>query len=203
MKITEVAAALIWQDGKFLICQRPADKARALLWEFVGGKLEPGETGEEALVRECREELDMTVAVSGIFTDVTHEYPDLTVHLTLYHCTIAEGEPRLLEHADMAWITSDEIEKYEFCPADVEILEEIRREYPAAGIRLGKYRHFKGMEYEVIAVAKHSETLESMVVYRALYGDHGVWVRPASMWNETVQRDGRTFQRFTYIGKES
>ena len=129
MKITEVVAALIWRDGRFLICQRPANKARALLWEFVGGKIEPGESGEEALVRECREELDMTVAVGDVFTDVTHVYPDLTVHLTLYHCTIAEGEPTLLEHADMAWITPDEIGNYEFCPADVEILEKIVKTY--------------------------------------------------------------------------
>ena len=188
--MTEVVAALIWDEDRFLACQRPAHKARGLLWEFVGGKLEPGETGEEALVRECREELDMTVSVSGVFTDVTHVYPDLTVHLTVYCCSIAEGEPRLLEHADMAWITPDEIENYEFCPADVEILEKIRQEYPAEGIRLGKYRHFKGMEYEVIAMAKHSETLEPMVVYRALYGEQGLWVRPAAMWNETVDKNG-------------
>ena len=129
MKITEVVAALIWRDGRFLICQRPANKARALLWEFVGGKIEPGESGEEALVRECREELDMTVAVGDVFTDVTHVYPDLTVHLTLYHCTIAEGEPTLLEHAEMAWITPEEIGNYEFCPADVEILEKIVKTY--------------------------------------------------------------------------
>ena len=70
-------------------------------------------------------------------------------------------------------------------------------------IRLGKYRHFKGMEYEVIGIAKHSETLEEMVVYRALYGDGGIWVRPAAMWNETVERDGKSFQRFTYIGEET
>jgi len=129
MKITEVVAALIWRDGKFLICQRPANKARALLWEFVGGKIEPGESGEEALVRECREELGVTVAAGDVFTDVTHVYPDLTVHLTLYHCTIAEGEPTLLEHADMAWITPEEIGNYEFCPADVEILEKIVKTY--------------------------------------------------------------------------
>ena len=68
-------------------------------------------------------------------------------------------------------------------------------------IKIGKYRHFKGNEYEVLYIAKHSETLEDMVVYRALYGEHGVWVRPASMWNETVERDGKTYQRFTYIGE--
>lgn len=66
-------------------------------------------------------------------------------------------------------------------------------------IKLGKYRHFKGNEYEVIGIARHSETLEEMVVYRALYGDAGIWVRPAKMWNETVERDGKVFQRFTYI----
>ena len=69
-------------------------------------------------------------------------------------------------------------------------------------IKLGRYRHFKGMEYEVIGIAKHSETLEPMVVYRALYGDGGLWVRPASMWNETVERDGKTYQRFTYVEED-
>ena len=68
-------------------------------------------------------------------------------------------------------------------------------------IKLGKYRHFKGNEYEVIAIAKHSETTEDYVVYKALYGDGGMWIRPASMWNETVERDGITYRRFTYIGK--
>jgi len=69
-------------------------------------------------------------------------------------------------------------------------------------MKLGKYRHFKGMEYEVLAVAKHSETLEEMVVYKALYGEGDVWVRPISMWDETVERDGKTYKRFTYIGEE-
>ena len=70
-------------------------------------------------------------------------------------------------------------------------------------IKLGKYRHFKGREYEVLGIAKHSETLEEMVVYRALYGEGGLWVRPASMWNESVEREGKTFLRFTYIGDEA
>lgn len=69
-------------------------------------------------------------------------------------------------------------------------------------IKPGKYRHFKGKEYEVLGIAKHSETLEEMVVYRQLYGEHGLWVRPASMWEEKVERDGKTYQRFTYIGDE-
>ena len=67
----------------------------------------------------------------------------------------------------------------------------------------GRYRHFKGNEYEVLFTARHSETEEEMVVYKALYGDGGIWVRPASMWNETVERDGKTYQRFTYIGDEN
>ena len=125
MKITEVVAAIIWQDDKFMICQRPAHKARGLLWEFVGGKVEPGETKEQALIRECREELAVTLSVGEIFMDVVHEYPDLTVHLTLFNATIAEGKPVMLEHNDIRWITPSEIPTYEICPADVEILAKI------------------------------------------------------------------------------
>ena len=125
----EVVAALIWDGNKFLACQRPAHKARGLLWEFVGGKVEPGETKEEALIRECREELAVELAVGDIFMDVVHEYPDLTVHLTLYHATIADGVPQKLEHNDIRWITPQQIPEYAFCPADVEILEEIVKAY--------------------------------------------------------------------------
>ena len=109
-----------------MICQRPTHKARGLLWEFVGGKVEPGETREQALVRECREELAVTISVGETFTDVIHEYPDLTVHLTLFNATIAEGDPVMLEHNDIQWITPSEIPEYEFCPADEEILAKIR-----------------------------------------------------------------------------
>ena len=129
MKITEVVAALIRQGDKFRICQRPAHKARGLLWEFVGGKVEPGETKEQALIRECREELAVTLSVGDIFMDVIHEYPDLTVHLSLFNATIAEGEPQKLEHHDLRWITPSEIPNYEFCPADVEILAKIIETY--------------------------------------------------------------------------
>ena len=127
--MTEVVAALIWQGETFMICQRPAHKARGLLWEFVGGKVEPGETKEQALIRECREELAVTLSVGEIFMDVVHEYPDLTVHLTLFHAAVAEGEPQKLEHNDIKWITPREISQYAFCPADVEILEEITQRY--------------------------------------------------------------------------
>ena len=116
--MTEVVAALIWNGNKFLACQRPANKARGLLWEFVGGKVEQGETKEAALIRECREELGITVAVGAVF-----------VHLTVFHAKIAEGEPQKLEHHDIRWITTKEIDDYPFCPADVEILRRLKQEY--------------------------------------------------------------------------
>ncbi len=128
--MTQVVAALIWDQNKFMICQRPAHKARALLWEFVGGKVEPGETKEEALVRECREELAVTVAVGEIFCEVDHIYPDISVHLTLFYATITEGEPQLLEHRDVRWIAPSEIPQYSFCPADQEILLQLSRRCP-------------------------------------------------------------------------
>ena len=126
--MTEVVAALIWTGNRFLICLRPAHKARGLLWEFVGGKVEPGETKEQALVRECREELAVTVQVGKVFMEVTHEYPDLTVHLTLFHASIQEGTPQLLEHNDIRWITVEEIDQYSFCPADEVILDRLKEE---------------------------------------------------------------------------
>ena len=123
----DVVAALLWKGDRFLICQRPAHKARGLLWEFVGGKVEAGETPEDALKRECREELDVSVSVGDVFMEVVHEYPDITIRLTLFNAALEEGEPRRLEHNDLRWITAEEIGNYDFCPADEEILKEIRR----------------------------------------------------------------------------
>ena len=125
MNITEVVAALIWDGDKFMICQRPAHKARALLWEFVGGKVEPGETKEQALIRECQEELAVALSVGDVFMDVIHEYPDITVHLTLFSATISEGILQKVEHNNIKWITPAEIPNYNFCPADEEILKKI------------------------------------------------------------------------------
>ena len=121
----DVVAALIWNEGRFMICQRPAHKKRGLLWEFVGGKVEPGETKQQALIRECREELDIDISVGEEFMQVLHEYPDITITLTLFNASIKEGIPRLLEHNDLKWITPDEISQYDFCPADEDILKEI------------------------------------------------------------------------------
>ena len=124
--MTEVVAALIWDKNRFLACQRPAHKARGLLWEFVGGKVEPGETREQALIRECQEELAVTVAVQDVFMEVDHVYPDLTVHLTLFNASITEGIPQKIEHNDLRWITVEEIDQYPFCPADEEILRRLK-----------------------------------------------------------------------------
>ena len=126
--MTQVVAALIWDGSRFMICQRTAHKARGLLWEVVGGKVEPGETKPQALIRECREELGITVSPHALFMELDHVYPDLTIHLSLYHCSIAAGIPQLLEHNDLRWITPSEIPQYDFCPADAEILERIQAE---------------------------------------------------------------------------
>ena len=123
--MVEVVAALIWNKDRFMICQRPAHKARGLLWEFVGGKVEPGETMQQALVRECREELGIIISVGEVFMEVTHRYPDITVHLTLFNAVVAEGVPQKLEHNDIRWITPGQIPQFDFCPADVEILDRI------------------------------------------------------------------------------
>ena len=124
----EVVAALIWDKDRFMICQRPPHKARGMLWEFVGGKVEPGETKEQAIIRECREELAVLIDTGEIFLDVVHEYPDITVHLTLFRAEIREGTPQKLEHNDIRWITADEIDEYDFCPADELILKKIKQE---------------------------------------------------------------------------
>ena len=124
--MTEVVAALIWDGERFLACQRPAHKTRGLLWEFAGGKVEPNETKEDALIRECKEELDVILEVGDIFMEVTHEYPDLTVHLTLFNADLPHGEPKALEHNDLRWITVEEIDQLAFCPADEEILERLK-----------------------------------------------------------------------------
>ncbi len=124
--MTDVVAALIWDGNRFLACQRPAHKARGLMWEFVGGKVEPGESPEDALIRECREELDITVQVGNVFMTLIHEYPDLTVRLILYNASIADGIPKKLEHHDIRWITTREIDDYDFCPADEDILKQLK-----------------------------------------------------------------------------
>lgn len=120
-----VAAALIRKDDKFLICRRPNNKARGLLWEFVGGKTEPGETKEAALIRECKEELTIDIKTNGVFMHLVHEYPDTTVDLTVFNAEITGGKITLTEHSEYKWISPCEIPNHIFCPADREILKKI------------------------------------------------------------------------------
>ena len=203
-KRVEVVAALIRReiDGeeKMMICQRNAQKSNPLLWEFVGGKVEEGESLEAALIRECAEELDVTVMPGAIYSETEYEYPDIIVHLTLFLTELIGGTVQLKEHADLRWINPMEIPQFRFCPADQHFLAQIQYDYAKEHIALGRWRHFKGNCYEVIGIAKHSETLDPMVIYRALYGEGGIWARPAHMWLEMVTRDGRTFPRFAYEG---
>ena len=125
MNIVDVVAALIWNGEKFMICQRPANKKRGLLWEFVGGKVEKGESKEQALIRECKEELDIEIEVESKFFSTKHTYPDININLTFFNSRIVRGRPKLLEHNDLKWITKNEISNYNFCPADVVILKKI------------------------------------------------------------------------------
>lgn len=126
-----VAALIVHEDGKrFLLCQRPWNKARAGLWEFLGGKVEEGETKSEALVRECREEIGVTIEPLEEVIAVTHEYPDLTVHLTLIRARIASGMITLYEHQDARWVTAQEIASFSLCPADAQMVGLIREQLP-------------------------------------------------------------------------
>lgn len=124
---TEVVAALVVRGGKFLICRRAEGRARAHLWEFVGGKREAGETEAEALDRECREELGVGARTGELYCAVSYDYPDISIRLSLFRAELT-GEPRALEHEALAWIAPSEISSYAFCPADTEILEKIGRE---------------------------------------------------------------------------
>ena len=126
--MVDVVAALVRDGERFLICKRPAHKARALMWEFPGGKVEAGESPRQALVRECREELDVTLDVGGLYMQITHEYPDLQIRLSVYEAVIVSGELRNKEHEALCWILPGEIPDYEFCPADVDIIGRIHRD---------------------------------------------------------------------------
>ncbi len=127
--MVQVVAALIWKENRFMICQRPANKTRAFEWEFVGGKVEKGETLEQALIRECREEIGVEIAVDDVYTEVDHVYPDITIHLTLFNARLTGEDPKMLEHNDIRFILPAEIPQFEFCPADEEILKKITSDF--------------------------------------------------------------------------
>jgi len=124
--IIEVSAGLIFRSGRLLITQRYADAHLGGLWEFPGGKREPGETFEHCLARELREELGIRVEVGDRFESVTHAYPDKTVHLEFFLCGLPQGEPQPLGCAALKWVTRDELAAHEFPAADATLLQKLR-----------------------------------------------------------------------------
>lgn len=126
-KAIEVVAGLVRRGEEFLICRRPMHKARGGQWEFAGGKVEPGETRAQALVREFREELDVELNPGEVLLEVIHAYPDLTVRLSLLEATVTAGEPRALEHSEICWVKMPEVHAYDLCPADRELVRLLRR----------------------------------------------------------------------------
>ena len=127
--IIEVVGAIIKDGGKYLVGQRAAHKTQGGLWEFMGGKIEPGETPDEALARECREELALEIEGARIIDSVIHEYPEKTIRLTLLECRPKAGSvPQALEHQAIRWVTPEEMHGMPFCPADAELIENLFKE---------------------------------------------------------------------------
>ncbi|MGA9449861.1 MAG: 8-oxo-dGTP diphosphatase MutT [Verrucomicrobiia bacterium] len=125
-KIIDVAAALIFRDGKVLITRRHAGLHLGGLWEFPGGKREPGESFEQCLFRELREELGVESSVGDLFEEVTHAYPEKTVRLKFFICRLAQGEPQPLGCAAVKWVSQSELDEYAFPAADAKLLEKLR-----------------------------------------------------------------------------
>ena len=122
-KIVEVVGAIIKDGERYLVGQRAANKSQGGLWEFMGGKIESGETPEQALARECREELDLEIENERIIDSVVHEYSEKTIRLTLIECTLKSGSvPRPNEHQDIRWVTREEMDELDFAPADRDLI---------------------------------------------------------------------------------
>ena len=126
MKITQVVAALIWREDKILICRRPANKARALLWEFPGGKVEAGETPEKALVREIKEELAADISVGKRLTTVEYDYPEFHLVMDCYLCSVDPHALKLLEHENAEWLTWRDFNKMDWMEADKKVVEAVK-----------------------------------------------------------------------------
>jgi 8-oxo-dGTP diphosphatase len=127
VKVIEVVGAIIKDNtGRYLVGQRPVGKAQGGCWEFMGGKIEPGETFEQALARECREELDLEIENENIIDAVLHKYPEKTIRLTLISCTPKAGSvPKALEHQQIRWVAREEMDKIDFAAADRELIEKL------------------------------------------------------------------------------
>lgn len=125
-KVTQVTAAILRRGDKILICQREKIGSCALLWEFPGGKQEEGETLAECLIRECQEELGVTIQVGDVFTETQYTYGDNQMHFTFFDSRIIEGELQRTVHRDIRWVRAEELGQYTFCPADVEVAGRLR-----------------------------------------------------------------------------
>ena len=126
VSVIEVVGAIIKDGGRYLVGQRAAHETQGGLWEFMGGKIEPGETPEEALARECREELALEIEGARIIDSVIHEYPEKIIRLTLLECRPKAGPvPQALEHQAIRWVTPEEMRTMSFCPADAELLSKL------------------------------------------------------------------------------
>lgn len=204
-KTVYVAAAVLLEGGRVLATQRGYGPQKDG-WEFPGGKVEAGESPREALVREIREELAAEIALEDHLGTVAYDYPDFHLEMDCYLARFVGPGMVLREHEAARWLTPETLDTVAWLPPDRAILPQVRAAMTRrawleaqAAIPPGRYRHFKGREYEVLGVARHSETEAPLVVYRPLYGEGGLWVRPAEMWNETLEREGKTFRRFTPI----
>ena len=198
-KTIHVVAAVI-RDGNRIFAAARGYGAQKGKWEFPGGKIESGETPEQALRREIKEELELEINVGSRIDTVEYDYPEFQLSMECFWCRIVSGQPVLKEAENAQWLTAETLDSVDWLPADRGLLGRIWQELDA--IRPGRYRHFKGKEYEALGIAHHSETNEEMVVYRALYGERGLWVRPAAMWNEIIERDGKRCKRFERIEKD-
>ncbi len=121
----EVSAALIFRSGQLLITQRLAKAHLGGLWEFPGGKRETGETFEQCLVREIREELGIEISVGELFEEISHDYPEKFVHLKFFICKLISGEPQPLDCAAVKWISKSELSNFDFPAADAQLLEKL------------------------------------------------------------------------------
>ena len=125
-RIVEVVGAIIKDGDRYLVGQRAANKAHGGLWEFIGGKIEPGETPEQAIARECREELDLEIENEHIIDSVVHEYPEKAIRLTLISCSPKSGSiPKALEHQQIRWVMRTEMDTLDFAPADKELIQKL------------------------------------------------------------------------------
>jgi len=121
----KVMAAIIRRQGKILICRRGEGGTCAFLWEFPGGKLEPGETMEKCLIRECKEELDIIIKVNDIYASFKYQYPNREIEFTFFNAEICRGEVKALVHKEIRWVLPCELMNFEFCPADIEIVHRL------------------------------------------------------------------------------